>query len=170
MNGQYSHSDYNASFVGFVPSRTPAVTIIVVTDSPHAGPTTGGAVSAPVFKRIAEATLQYLGIGPSIDPAPTVLVARHDGLETAPTELAGTAAPIVSLVADGASDSVPDVRGMSAREAVQMLVKVGMSARASGDGVVVSQEPEPGTALEQGGVCRLVLRRSSKPSDLAGHP
>jgi cell division protein FtsI/penicillin-binding protein 2 len=31
-NGHYSHSDYNASFVGFVPSRAPAVTFIVVND------------------------------------------------------------------------------------------------------------------------------------------
>ena len=36
VNGRYSKSDYNASFVGFVPSRKPALTIIVVIDSPHA--------------------------------------------------------------------------------------------------------------------------------------
>ena len=38
----------------------------------------GGAVSAPIFKRIAEATLRYLGVPPTINPAPPVLVARHD--------------------------------------------------------------------------------------------
>ena len=42
VNGHYSTSDYNASFVGFIPSRNPVVAIIVVTDSPHAGPYTGG--------------------------------------------------------------------------------------------------------------------------------
>ena len=36
----------------------------------------GGNVSAPIFKRIAEATLRYLGVGPSLNPAPPVLVAR----------------------------------------------------------------------------------------------
>ena len=36
VNGSYrGHSDYNASFVGFVPSRTPRFTIVVVVDSPH---------------------------------------------------------------------------------------------------------------------------------------
>ena len=35
VNGQYSRSDYNASFVGFVPSRDPAFAIVVVIDSPH---------------------------------------------------------------------------------------------------------------------------------------
>ena len=49
------------------------------------------------------------------------------------------------------------------------LAKLGLSAHASGDGLVVAQEPEPGTALEQGGVCRLVLQRSPKHQDAPGH-
>jgi len=50
---------------------------------------------------------------------------------------------------------------MSARDAVRRLVKIGLLARVSGDGVVVSQEPPPGTPLEAGAgaVCRLVLER-----------
>ena len=36
VNGSYrGHSDYNVSFVGFVPSRKPVFTIVVVVDSPH---------------------------------------------------------------------------------------------------------------------------------------
>src|SRR5205814_8292119 len=79
VNGRYSTSDYNASFVGFIPSRSPAVAIIVVTDSPRTRPATGGAVSAPVFRRIAEATLRYLGVGPTINPTPPVFVAGRRG-------------------------------------------------------------------------------------------
>ena len=71
-------SDYNASFVGFIPSRKPALTILVVIDSPHGNGYTGGAVSAPVFRRIAEAALRYLGVGPTLNAPPPVLVARHD--------------------------------------------------------------------------------------------
>jgi cell division protein FtsI (penicillin-binding protein 3) len=167
VNGRYSHSDYNASFVGFIPSRDPAVVIIVVTDSPHGGPTTGGAVSAPVFKRIAEATLRYLGVGPTINPAPPVLVARSDDAgHVAPSESASD--PVVSLVADGPPGTVPDLRGMSAREAVRTLVKVGMNAHLSGDGFVVSQQPEPGEPLDYHGQCRLVLER--RPSRHTANP
>jgi cell division protein FtsI/penicillin-binding protein 2 len=36
VNGRYSTSDYYASFVGFLPSRKPVATIIVVLDSPRA--------------------------------------------------------------------------------------------------------------------------------------
>src|SRR4029453_8142311 len=34
-NGHYQKSDYNASFVGFLPSRKPRLMILVVIDSPH---------------------------------------------------------------------------------------------------------------------------------------
>src|SRR3954464_14934536 len=81
VNGHYQKSDYNASFVGFIPSRNPALTILVVIDSPHGNGYTGGAVSAPVFKRIAEAAVTYLGVGPTLNPPPPVLVARHDQAE-----------------------------------------------------------------------------------------
>jgi hypothetical protein len=159
VNGRYSTTDYNASFVGFVPSRNPAVAIIVVTDAPHVYPNTGGWVSAPVFKRIAEATLQYLGVPPTINPPAPVLLARHDDSGTTPASHQPANPPVVSLVADGPPGAMPDLRGMSAREAVRALVKLGMIARASGDGFVVSQEPAAGTPIDADGVCRLVLQR-----------
>jgi cell division protein FtsI (penicillin-binding protein 3) len=159
-NGHYSTSDYTASFVGFLPSRNPAVVIIVVTDAPHAGPTTGGAVSAPVFKRIAEAALQYLGIAPSINPAAPVLVTRRDESPGQPTGGESLSAPTFSLVADGPPGTVPDLHGMSARDAVRRLVRLGLSARVVGDGFVASQDPQAGEPLEAGSVCRLILSRS----------
>ena len=68
IDGRYSANENNVSFVGFVPSREPAVAIIVVIDSPHANGNSGGTVAAPIFKRIAEASLDYLGVGPTINP------------------------------------------------------------------------------------------------------
>jgi cell division protein FtsI/penicillin-binding protein 2 len=170
LNGHYSTSDYNASFVGFVPSRNPAIAIIVVTDSPHGGPTTGGPVSGPVFKRIAEATLQYLGVGSTINPSSPVLVARDDDASSTHTSSADAGEPIVSLVADGPPGTVPDFSGLSAREAVRRIVKLGMSARVSGDGFVVSQDPAPGLPIEDDGVCRLVLERLPRHPASAARP
>jgi beta-lactam-binding protein with PASTA domain len=54
---------------------------------------------------------------------------------------------------------MPDLRGMTAREALRILVRLGMTARLAGDGFVVSQDPTPGTPLESEEVCRLVLER-----------
>jgi len=59
--GVYSKTKYVASFIGFSPVNTPAVTIAVILDSP-VGLHQGGQVSAPVFKRIAEAVLEYMHV------------------------------------------------------------------------------------------------------------
>ena len=158
LNGRYS-SDTYASFIGFLPSQHPAVTIIVVLDSPRGkNGHFGGPVTAPIFSRIAEATLRYLGIGPSINPASPVLVARREDPDHPSTGRAPEPEPIVSFVAGAAPGSVPDLTGMSAREAVRTLVKLGLSAHISGDGFVVSQSPEAGAQVD-GDDVRLVLER-----------
>jgi cell division protein FtsI (penicillin-binding protein 3) len=60
-SGAYSKSHYVASFVGFAPIGRPAITILVVIDSP-VGAHHGADVAAPVFKSIAEQTLGYVNV------------------------------------------------------------------------------------------------------------
>jgi len=60
-NGTYNRSLYVGSFIGFAPATNPAVTILVVIDSP-VGQHYGAEVAAPVFRSIAEQTLGYLNI------------------------------------------------------------------------------------------------------------
>jgi len=163
----YSKSNYNASFVGFIPSRTPVVTILVVIDSPHGHGYYGGAVSAPVFKRIAERAMQYLGVPPNLQAAPPLLVTQHDpapSVRTSPVSLdtqamRPAASAQTQVVPTQAAGGVPDVIGLSARDAVRVLARVGMTARVSGDGVVVSQEPRAGTRFDRGTACALTLGR-----------
>jgi len=62
-NGRYSHSKFISSFVGFAPLDNPAIAIVITIDEPH-GQYYGGQVVAPVFRNIAERTLQYLSIAP----------------------------------------------------------------------------------------------------------
>ena len=68
--------------------------------------------------------------------------------------------PIVNLVSNGPPGALPDLTGLTAREAIRALVKLGLVPRLSGDGFVVSQDPSPGTPFDTGAVCRLVLERS----------
>jgi cell division protein FtsI (penicillin-binding protein 3) len=116
-----------------------------------------------VFKRIAEATLQYLGVAPNVDAAAPVVVARHEIESSEPSatvaEREEASQPIVSLVADGPAGTMPDLTGLSARDAVRRLMKLKMTARLSGNGFVVSQDPAPGSPIEDGGACRLTLER-----------
>ena len=61
-NGSYSTTRFTlASFIGFAPATNPAVTILVVIDSP-VGAYYGAEVAAPVFRSIAEQTLGYLNV------------------------------------------------------------------------------------------------------------
>jgi membrane peptidoglycan carboxypeptidase len=160
LNGRYSKSDYNASFVAFVPSRDPAIAIIVVMDLPHHQTLYyGGTVAAPIFKRIAEPALRYLGIAPTVNREPPVLIARRDEGSPVPLISADPPAPVVNLVTDEAAGTVPDLRGMSGRDAVRKLVTLGLSPHVTGDGLVVSQDPPPGAPFDAGDVCRLLLDR-----------
>jgi cell division protein FtsI (penicillin-binding protein 3) len=62
-SGKYSKSNYIASFVGFTPADKPRLAIVVIIDEPQ-GKYYGGTVAAPVFRRIARETLNYLNIPP----------------------------------------------------------------------------------------------------------
>lgn len=66
VDGSYSMSHFNATFVGFVPADNPAFALIVMADEPQKCHY-GGIVSAPVFSRIAEKTLRYLNIPPQYE-------------------------------------------------------------------------------------------------------
>jgi len=59
--GRYSTSQYIASFVGFAPLNSPAISVIVQLDSP-VGQHEGGEVAAPVFHRVAQQVLEYLNV------------------------------------------------------------------------------------------------------------
>ncbi len=160
VNGRYSGSQQNVSFVGFVPSRSPALTVIVMVDTPRVGSDTGGQVAAPIFRRIAEASLRHLGIAPTVDAPPPVVVAAAERQPVAPASGAAWLRTIVPLApGGGAASLVPDLRGMSAREALRTLAGLGLGARISGTGVVIEQTPEAGTPLERGVTGTLVLAR-----------
>jgi membrane peptidoglycan carboxypeptidase len=159
VNGRYSPYQQNVSFVGFVPSRNPVLTVLVMVDSPRVGGDTGGAIAAPIFKRIADASLRRLGVTPTINPAPPVLVAQQAAPPVTPI-----VAPAVVALPIGAPDTgLPDLSGLSARDAVRELARLGLTARVQGTGVVVDQHPPAGSPLEPGGTCTLVLQRRLPP-------
>jgi cell division protein FtsI (penicillin-binding protein 3) len=62
-NGKYLKTKHTASFIGFAPADSPEVAIIVIIDEPQ-GQYYGGVVAAPVFRQIAQQTLNYLNVPP----------------------------------------------------------------------------------------------------------
>ena len=169
VDGRYSRSEYNASFVGFVPSRQPAFTIVVVIDSPHGKNLYyGGSVSAPIFQRIADAALRHYGVPPSVNARPPVLVARRDVPRERPVS-GPTEFPAIVTLAGGPTGSAPvfpDLRGLGARDALRVLARLGVTPRLHGAGVVVEQDPAAGSSIESRKVATLRLQRNA-PADAA---
>jgi cell division protein FtsI (penicillin-binding protein 3) len=68
-SGRYSHRQHIASFAGFAPVNNPAVTVLVVLDSPAGGypKDGGGEAAAPVFARIAQQVLAYMNVSHDVD-------------------------------------------------------------------------------------------------------
>jgi cell division protein FtsI (penicillin-binding protein 3) len=159
--GGYSGTDRMSSFVGFVPSRRPAFTILVVIDTPRAGSVYGGTVAAPVFHRIADGLLRLTGTPPTINPERPVVLAADGEASRTPGVRPVSLTPVM-LPSDSA---MPDVRGFGAREALQVLTRAGLLVNVSGSGMVTSQFPEPGDPIEPGIRAQLRLRREAVVRD-----
>jgi len=76
-SGQYTNDRHVASFIGFAPVENPQIAVLVVIDEPR-GQIYGGAVAAPVFKKIAQSTLNYLNVPPRNVPE-KLRVSRDSG-------------------------------------------------------------------------------------------
>jgi cell division protein FtsI (penicillin-binding protein 3) len=170
VNGRYSVTQQNVSFVGFAPSRNPVIAVIVMVDSPSAGPDTGGIVSAPIFQRIAEDSLRYLGVASTVNPAPPIIVERRQPSPVRPVVAEQSNTLIVPMVAGGGSNPsvLPDLRGLSARDAMRSLAQLGLRPRLRGVGMVIDQSPAPGEPLEPGTVCTLMLDRDPRLAVISG--
>jgi cell division protein FtsI (penicillin-binding protein 3) len=75
----YSHTKYVGSFAGFAPINNPAIVVAVILDS-AVGLHQGGQVSAPVFQRVAEQTLEYLHVPHDVElpvSRQLLLAAKH---------------------------------------------------------------------------------------------
>src|SRR5260370_6953896 len=76
--GAYPTKRHVVSFVGFAPVNNPAITVLVVMDAP-VGSQDGGAVAAPIFTRVAQQVLGYLGVAHDVafrDPQRLMLRAK----------------------------------------------------------------------------------------------
>jgi cell division protein FtsI (penicillin-binding protein 3) len=172
--GHYSAHNLIASFVGFAPINTPAITVLVQLDSP-AGMHEGGQVAAPTFKRVAQQVLAYMDVphdtpvsaetprsnrrhatDPNLadvtdfDPMRTENDSPlEDSAPAAAPAVAGMPAPTVEL-AEPAGVPVPQLSGKTVREASQECMKLGLIPVLVGSGIAVDQSPEPGVMIRRG--------------------
>lgn len=166
----YNKSDYKASFVGYFPADNPKYSMIVVISNPRKGVYYGAHIAAPVFREIADKVYSTsLEIQPESNLAsndtitPRVIAGRRNDLSTIFNNLnyqvinqGRSEFVTVNINADTVRindrelllDQMPDVIGMSARDASYILERLGLRVNINGVGIVTMQSPEPGTSID----------------------
>jgi cell division protein FtsI (penicillin-binding protein 3) len=172
-NGNYVPGAYNATFVGYFPASDPQYSCIVVVNKPKHG-YYGSGVAAPVFKEIADkvyATSLALHPEQKADSTAAAIPlavnaawypdlktvyqslgirqASHSYAETW-TVTAENQNKVVFRPKTFSRNLVPNVKGMTAKDAVYLLESRGLSTSLQGRGVVYRQSLKPGTRFRKG--------------------
>jgi cell division protein FtsI (penicillin-binding protein 3) len=164
--GRYSTEKYTAVFVGFVPVDHPRLVVAVVLDEPMIG-RYGGDLAGPVFRRVAEASLRYLGVTPMPGSAKITAVKREGDVADATLAMMKAPAPPVAApaatlaVVPPGSVRVPDASGLPAHDVVAAVTKAGLVPQIEGWGRAVRQTPPAGAPAPKGSSVRVVLEPAS---------
>lgn len=173
---RYSKVLHVASFAGFAPVENPEIACLVSIDEPR-GSHLGGDVAAPVFARVVGETLSLLGVPPEGYTEDEFIA--ESGEQSAPLQIIiednkndedkDSGRPAIDAVelsnrAEAASKVnagivIPNLKGLSVREAVALCSSRGLKIKAGGDGVVASQSPPPGTLVTDNTVCIVRLSK-----------
>jgi cell division protein FtsI (penicillin-binding protein 3) len=176
--GYRQKMSYQASFVGYFPAENPLYSCIVVVNAPSNGVYYGNIVAGSVFKEISDkvyATSFYRdyraennqdkelaapeagnGFRSDINEVLGDLKVRYRRTskdEWVATRESGDTIRLVGV--DLKQGLVPDVRGMSLRDAIYLLENSGLRVRYSGKGRVLRQSPVHGAKVYEGSVVSL---------------
>lgn len=172
VDGKYSPTARVASFIGFLPADDPVVAMAVIVDTPTQGSSYGGLAAAPAFRRVAEAVVRHYGLPPDPDYPPrendeSTTASREEAPVESPPLYTGTGfwsrpRPEHSLPRVAWSDDgryrLPDLSGLSLRDALVSLQGTGLEVALYGHGRVVGQRPPAGELLAPGRRLEVVLR------------
>jgi cell division protein FtsI (penicillin-binding protein 3) len=184
IDGRYGSGLYNPNFVSLFPADDPQFVFVVRISNPS-GSFYGGKTAAPVTRAIIEAAVaspraaldrrRLAAVRKSPDSAREqtrleIASAAEQAGETRPVGASRisevTPEPVIvalparpASVVPGAMRAVPDVRGLSLRDAVRTLhnagFRVGYSGR-SGGAISAATFPAAGSVVRQGSLIRLV--------------
>lgn len=183
--GGYTKKIYYASFAGYFPAENPKYSCIVVVDNPQNGKYYGSDVAAPVFRKIADNIYRSdLELHPFIAKKfqtekgvfPVVQSGFQADLDLICQKLNlniwqgdSEHAQWVDAKRDDElkaikwrkkninQNEIPDVKGMTLRDALPLLENLGLRVAFEGDGRVANQSRTPGEELIVGSQIALTL-------------
>ncbi len=141
-NGSYASHSYMVSFCGYFPSDAPRYSCIVCIRKDGL-PASGGGQCGPVFSEISQMVMNQ-GV-------------YRDPREAADSTSIFTPTLSKEYAANG-TDTVPNVVGMGARDAIYSLQRCGLKVRLHGTGLVQSQSIAAGTKEPKGKTITLNLK------------
>ena len=179
-NQGYNKRDYRASFVGYFPAEFPQYTIMVMISNPTKGIYYGNIVAGSVFRDIAdkiyathiEIEQKEIKKVHSSNP-PILVVGKKEDMNTIYSEMGyGMSNPDIAsdwVVSMQHGDTlkygyrifddkvIPNVKGMSAKDAIYLLEKLGLKVVVHGQGKVSRQSVLAGTPSTKGRKIELYL-------------
>lgn len=154
-HGGYADDAWIASFVGFVPADRPRLAMAVVLVEPVINHY-GGQTAGPVFRRIADQALRYLGVPPNRRDHRSLEERSGEDTTDESDDEQGVPLPVIQDEAgdENAVDEnpdwpeMPDFAGMSIRGALQHAQESGFSVIVEGTGRAVEQAPRAGRRVD----------------------
>lgn len=184
---RYTDGVYQGSFVGYFPADKPRYTIaIVIRTKARSTSYYGGTLAAPVFRMISDKIFAD-GLGQWSAPLDSLSLHGKPALaanlsatgyayqrllktvgKSAFSEIDASPSSISQLILDTGKNAyiksrdvysgiVPDVKGLSVRDAVYLLESQGLKVWVKGRGVINGQSLAPGTKVEKGKEIILIL-------------
>ncbi len=184
--GDVGNRNYQASFVGYFPAENPLYTCIVIINSPSNGVYYGGLVAGPVFREIAEKVYSSgLDFIKPVNTKNTLLTNVPQTIKTQSNELTAVCKSFSILAKSNALENnyviknpndssrvdllethlesllkkgvVPNLQGLSAKDALFLLENNGFHVKLFGMGTVKSQSIEVGQKFYKGDKIILIL-------------
>jgi cell division protein FtsI/penicillin-binding protein 2 len=162
--GGYQKGRHVPNFVGFAPADSPKIVGVVVVEEPQ-GKYYSAQVAAPLFSRVVSQALGILRVAPEEQRLPSTILASLPAVRYPAGVVPASARRTEPVSAPGArplmrDGAIPDVSGLSARQALALFSNLGVSVRLQGAGFVTSQSPAPGAVIRPGDVVALQLSES----------
>ena len=183
---KYDRDHQVASFIGLAPVEDTRYVCLVLVDDPQ-GKHVGGLTAGPIFRRIMEGIyynpetsplshnlaqvkpqnpcdVEFMGL--TVDGAKKLADDKGckvtfvgEGNRVMSQNVDGTGdAGIVLSLGNVSASRMPDLNGLSLRDAMEIMGNIRVNVEYEGKGRVVAQSPKPEEELHKGTICKLTLK------------
>ena len=183
---KYDRDHQVASFIGLAPVENTRYVCLVLVDDPQ-GKHVGGLTAGPIFRRIMEGIYYHPKISPAsynlaqvkksnpcdvdfmgLTADAAKKLASDKGCKVAFTgagvrvvsqnlDVTGESGVVLSL-GEMVASKMPDLKGLSLRDAMEIMGNIRVNVEYEGKGRVVAQTPKPEELLQKGTTCKLTLK------------